>query len=248
MVPPRYLIVNADDFGQSAGVNQGIIMAHEHGIVTSASLMVRWPAAAEAAAYGHAHPALSLGLHLDLGEWSCCDGTWLPLYKVVPAGDAAAVAREIAKQLTAFEGLVGKPPTHLDSHQHCHREEPVHGLLAEAARRSGIPLRANHAAIRYCGDFYGQSDSGKSCSEAISTEGLIRILQRIPPGFTELACHPGLGDLPQGMYRRERELEVETLCDPRVRAVLATENIKLCSFADVAATLSDTASNQETKA
>lgn len=48
----RFLIVNADDFGQSPGVNRGIIEAHEHGIVTSASLMVRWPAATEAAAYG----------------------------------------------------------------------------------------------------------------------------------------------------------------------------------------------------
>src|SRR5437870_3779943 len=43
----RYLIVNADDFGLSPGVNRGIIEAHEHGIVTSASLMVRWPAAGE---------------------------------------------------------------------------------------------------------------------------------------------------------------------------------------------------------
>ena len=54
--PPalRRLIVNADDFGQSPGVNRGIIEAHQHGIVTSASLMVSWPAAAEAAAYGRA--------------------------------------------------------------------------------------------------------------------------------------------------------------------------------------------------
>jgi len=50
MFPQRYLIVNADDFGQSQGVNRGVIAAHEHGIVTSASLMVRWPAAIEAAA------------------------------------------------------------------------------------------------------------------------------------------------------------------------------------------------------
>src|SRR4051794_16830036 len=47
----RYVIVNADDFGQSRGINRGIILAHEQGIVTSASLMVRWAAAAEAAAY-----------------------------------------------------------------------------------------------------------------------------------------------------------------------------------------------------
>ena len=51
----RHLIVNADDFGQSAGINRGIIEAHEHGIVTSTSLMVRWPAAG--ARWGSASPS-----------------------------------------------------------------------------------------------------------------------------------------------------------------------------------------------
>ena len=64
----RQLIVNADDFGQSHSVNRGILAAHERGIVTSTSLMVRWPAAAKAAALGRTHPRLSLGLHVDLGD------------------------------------------------------------------------------------------------------------------------------------------------------------------------------------
>ena len=75
----RALIVNADDFGQSPGVNRGVIRAHERGIVTSVSLMVRWPASTEAAAYGRAHPALSVGLHVDLGEWVCRKGSWQAL-------------------------------------------------------------------------------------------------------------------------------------------------------------------------
>ena len=50
----RILIVNADDFGQSPGVNAGVIEAHERGIVTSASMMVCWPAAAGAADYARA--------------------------------------------------------------------------------------------------------------------------------------------------------------------------------------------------
>ena len=50
MSPSRILIVNADDFGLSAGVNCGIVEAHDKGIVTSASLMVHMPAAAEAVA------------------------------------------------------------------------------------------------------------------------------------------------------------------------------------------------------
>src|SRR5947209_10537262 len=115
-VRTRYLIVNADDFGQSPGVNQGIIEAHEHGIVTGASPMVRWPAAGEAASYGREHPEISVGLHLDLGEWICCDDDWIPLYEVVSLDDAGSVADEASRQLSSFCRLAGKPPTHIDSH------------------------------------------------------------------------------------------------------------------------------------
>ena len=71
MTTQRFLIVNADDFGQSSGVNRGIIQAHCTGIVTSTSLMVRWPAATEASALSLKYPDLNIGLHLDLGEWYC---------------------------------------------------------------------------------------------------------------------------------------------------------------------------------
>src|SRR5512144_520435 len=99
MPAKRYLIVNADDFGLSAGVNRGIIRAHEQGIVTSASLMVRWPAAADAARYALQHPRLSVGLHLDLAEWVYRDDQWTPLYRVVPPEDQSAVAAEVERQL-----------------------------------------------------------------------------------------------------------------------------------------------------
>src|SRR5262245_58205784 len=108
MALKRYLIVNADDFGQSHSVNSGIIEAHERGIVTSASLMVRWPAAAEAVAYSRQYPDLSLGLHVDFGEWAYRGEHWVPLYQVVPIHDTTAVADEMARQLTTFRRLVGK--------------------------------------------------------------------------------------------------------------------------------------------
>src|SRR5262249_16709084 len=125
MTAVRCLIVNADDFGQSPGVNRGVIAAHERGIVTSASLMVRWPAAAEAAAYARTHPDLGLGLHLDLGEWTYREGSWVARYLVAVPDDARAVSDEVGRQLAAFRSLVGRDPTHLDSHQHVHREDPV---------------------------------------------------------------------------------------------------------------------------
>src|SRR6478735_5703188 len=102
MPAERNLIVNADDFGQSPGVNQGIIQAHREGIVTSASLMVRWPAARPAAKLARDHPDLSLGLHIDLGEWAFRNEQWVPLYEVVAGDDAAAVADEVARQVEMF--------------------------------------------------------------------------------------------------------------------------------------------------
>src|SRR5262249_24976449 len=123
--PPerRVLIVNADDFGQSFGINDGVAQAHERGIVTSASLMVCWPASMEAANYAQEHRELSLGLHVDLGEWTYSGDNWVRVYQVVPEDDPTAVHDALASQLAAFRRLVGRDPTHLDSHQHAHREE-----------------------------------------------------------------------------------------------------------------------------
>jgi predicted glycoside hydrolase/deacetylase ChbG (UPF0249 family) len=226
----RYLIVNADDFGLSPGVNRGIIAAHEQGIVTSASLMVRWPAAPAAAAYGREHPQLSLGLHFDLGEWAYRDETWVSLYQVVPPADREAVSREAARQLTAFRDFVGRAPSHLDSHQHVHREEPARSVLLKMAWELGITLRHYAASVRYCGGFYGQDAKGRPSPEGIGADGLIRLLSQLPLGVTELGCHPGEGEDLDSMYVHERRNEVQTLCDPRVRAALAAQGIELCSF------------------
>src|SRR5258706_4403995 len=106
----RRLIVNADDFGLSVGVNRGIIEAHERGIVTSASLMVRPPAAPEAAAYARRNLGLGVGLHLDLGEWIFKDREWARLYEVVNAEDAEAGSHEVALQLEEIRKLTGPDP------------------------------------------------------------------------------------------------------------------------------------------
>jgi chitin disaccharide deacetylase len=231
-VARRLLIVNADDFGRSEGVNRGIAAAHERGIVTSASLMVRWPAAAAASRYARDHPDLSVGLHVDCGEWACRpDGDWVRLYQVVPDGDAGAVAEEVARQLDAFRTLVGREPTHLDSHQHVHRSEPARSVLRAVARELGVPLRGGRT-VRYLGCFYGQDDEGRPYPELIGVDALVEALTGLRQGWTELGCHPGLGADLDSMYQRERETEVRTLCDRRVREAVARLGIELRSFHD----------------
>lgn len=226
----RYLIVNADDFGQSAGVNRGVIQAHERGIVTSASLMVRWTAAADAADWAREHPELSLGLHVDLGEWAFRNGGWVAGYQVVPTDDGAKVRAEIRRQLEMFRVVVGGDPTHLDSHQHVHQSEPVRSIMLEVASELGVPLRGCTPGIRHEGGFYGQTGRGEPLPTAITVEALHALILGVALGATEMGCHPGLDVNLDTMYLREREDEVRVLCAPEVRDFLTAEGIELVSF------------------
>jgi chitin disaccharide deacetylase len=228
----RVLIVNADDFGRSPGVNEGVIRAHEHGVVTSATLMVRWPAAVEAAAYAR-RSSLSVGLHLDLGEWEYRDGEWHTRYQVLVTETADSVAEELNRQLEQFERLTGTPPTHLDSHQHVHRDEPARTALRQAGERLGIPVRWFTSGITYSGAFYGQDAKGTPLPEAITVEALVEVIRTLPAGVTELASHPAAEPDHDSAYGEERIREAETLCDPRVRAAIDRCGVDLRSFADL---------------
>jgi chitin disaccharide deacetylase len=230
----RYLIVNADDFGLSAGVNRGIVECAEHGVLTSASLMVRWPAAVEAGAYAQKNRAISIGLHVDLGEWVLRNGEWGLLYKVVDAADAKAVEREIHHQVAEFRRLVGRDPSHLDSHQHVHRHEPARAIMRKLAREFGVSLRECDPRVRYCGDFYGQGAEGESLPELLTMANLEKILASLPDGATELGCHPGYGDDLKSPYRRERAVEARVLCQPETRALIGRFGFQLCHFGDLA--------------
>jgi len=225
----KVLIVNADDFGRSPEVNRGVAVAHENGLVTSASLMVMRGGADEAAAYARSHPAMSVGLHCDLGEWLFRNGRWEQLVEM-----PGMPSEQIRQQLRVFEQLVGRHPTHLDSHQHVHREEPVASILGEIGGELGVPVRGRDVRVQYCGSFYGQSPTGEPLHHAISSEALITLIRTLDSGITELGCHPGIGtdaDLP---YGSERGIELQSLCDPRVRKAITDFGVDLRSFANYA--------------
>lgn len=232
-VMKRYLIVNADDFGLSPGVNRGVIECAEKGILTSASLMVRWPAAAEAAEYARKNPAISVGLHVDLGEWVCRNGEWELLYKVVDTENAKAVAEEIHRQLEEFKRLVGRNPSHLDSHQHIHRTEPSRSVMLKLAAEMNIPLRGATPRLSYCGDFYGQGADGESYPELLTVENFKKILTSLEAAITEIGCHPGYGDDLESPYCKERNQEIRVLCHPDTRANIESSGFELINFVEL---------------
>jgi chitin disaccharide deacetylase len=228
----RILIVNADDFGHSPEINAGVSEAHETGIVTSASLMVTRPWARAAAASASSTSSLDLGLHLDLCEWTYSNESWTLVYERVPTSDAEAVERQARAQLDRFRQLVGRDPTHLDSHQHVHLEGPVAAVAIELARELAVPLRERSSVIRYCGAFYGQTAKGEPFHEAITAERLVDLIETLPSGITEVCCHPGRGPI-SDRYGPERERELEVLCDSKPRAAIEREGIVLASFAEL---------------
>jgi predicted glycoside hydrolase/deacetylase ChbG (UPF0249 family) len=237
---PSHLIVNADDFGCNDGVNKAIAACHRAGTVTSASLMATGKAAEQAAALAADLPDLSVGLH------------WVgdrPGVAMVDLADADALRAELDRQLALFADLIGRPPTHLDSHHHLHLGSggpgaggpgsdspgsdspgwPVMDVFLAAAKPLGIPVRGLGPA-RFVGDFHGQTDGGQSDLDRVSLAALERILRReaAQGGTVEVCCHPGHETASmRSAYTVEREAELRTLTDPCLPGLIAELGFEL---------------------
>ncbi len=217
--PVRRLVVNADDFGLSQGVNAGIIEAHTQGIVTSTSLMVLAPAAEQGAALARDHPRLSVGLHFveEAG---------------VDLDDRAQTADAFAGQLRRFRDLTGADPTHVDSHHHVHAEGDGLAIFSELVAPLGVPLR-HDGRVHYIGGFWAQSEEGATDLDSVRRPFLLELIEtEALEGYTELACHPARvdGDF-SSSYLNEREVELGTLTEPGLREEIEARGVSLVSFA-----------------
>jgi chitin disaccharide deacetylase len=152
MSSSKHLIINADDFGISRGVNLGIVEAAQAGSVTSASMMVNLPDFADAVDRSTSCPNVSLGLHLNFtvgrpltGARSLTrrgTGEFYPFPSLLARAsvglvDASDVAAECLAQIDRMldEGI---KPTHLDSHRHVHAHPAFARAVVEAAAARGI--------------------------------------------------------------------------------------------------------------
>ncbi len=149
------LVVNADDYGFSPGVNRGVLEAHAAGVVSSVSVLVDTPGwDGAAAALRGAGPRLGVGLHFNLTAGAPLTagrtlrdgrtGRFFPLAALAIrafAGrlDPAEVAAECAAQLERL-AAAGVAITHLDGHRHVHVLPGVWGPAVEAARAHGVAV------------------------------------------------------------------------------------------------------------
>jgi predicted glycoside hydrolase/deacetylase ChbG (UPF0249 family) len=277
MEEAKYLIVNADDYGRTPGVSNGIREAHLRGIVTSTSALMNMPWIEEDLRIAvRETPDLGLGVHLVLtcgtplrspdrmetitGGHECFPDLQEFLRRL-PGVDPEQAAAEWETQIRRFIELTGRHPDHLDSHHHaaCFTEALFEKFLGLARRYrcgiripfptqsgfcDGLPQQFAGAVMDFVPRLLRKDPVpkpdwfiGTFYDELATYEQLLRILDQLEPGVSELMCHPGFADpalLNGSAYGKPREREVEILTMESIRQVLAGRGVQLINFADLA--------------
>jgi hypothetical protein len=245
----KRLIVNADDLGRTVGINDGIFEAHARGLVSSATLMVAYPAAVDASRRLADHPRLGIGLHVALTggrpllaperipSLVDADGRLASKPEGIAAPCPDEVRSEIEAQLGRFRALVGRAPTHLDSHHHSHRLPVVREALIAVALAEDLPVRNASPAVerrlREAGVATTDHFIDRFYGDEVRLNVLLEILERLPPGVTEVMCHPGRVDdelCAGSSYVDERANELELLTHPDALAAVAAGGIEPIDF------------------
>jgi chitin disaccharide deacetylase len=286
----KRLIVNADDFGLTAGVNRAIIEGHVQGIITSTSLLANGTAFDPAVAMASDHSKLGVGVHLNLTEGRPVSvpadvASLLNAHGLFVSGpvrqakrvligrvNLREVERELRSQIEKVRAA-GVQITHLDGHQHLHMLPPVLDLVIKLAREvaiggvrcaaehrvellqlmdrdrssslavlkqfltgralsmlsSSMKQKMRHAGLRFPDHFYGLTQTG-----FLDATAVMKILQHLRHGISELMCHPGYLDADlAGKPTRllgQREGELRALTEPAVKRLITEQAIELIHY------------------
>jgi hypothetical protein len=223
-------IVHADDFGYSRAVNRAIVCAHRRGALNSCSLMVSAAAVRHAVEIARPFTRLGIGLHVSLTTTLVSPPHDIPvlarmfpalldvvdawqagraphhallsqleqLEATVPVGE---LEHEFEAQVARFTRTVGRPPTHLDTHQHVHVRPFVRHALVGVARRHGLPIRQIDPAMRddlrangfTTTDHFAEAPTEGPCVDA-TIDDFVRQSIGHDRGIVEMLFHPGFHD------------------------------------------------------
>lgn len=246
------LIVNADDFGLTAGVNQAVLLAVRRGILSSASLMVNQEASEAAIQYLKSGLVPNAGVHLCITVGrpitdppkipSLVDEDGLfhrPSSFVRKAPNPRQILLEFKAQIEKALAR-GVPVTHLDTHHHIHRHPAVFEALTDAAQYYNLPVRHLDLGMRDELRRRGVATPDLFCGEWIGSEATLENFQRLVlaarnEGYQlmELMTHPGLADsalAARSSYVTERQRELAVLCAPETQAWLDEQGVELCDY------------------
>ena len=214
----KQLVVNADDFGFTRDVNEGIVYACRNGILTATTLMATGAAFDHAVQLARETPQLDIGVHLVLVGGAGYPATVAKLIQAVALGRIRIydeLANQVRKVLDA-----GLQPSHLDTHKHTHLLPPVLDAVARIAEEykipwirrpldlprhaQGVPWRTRvvsssfgflrrrfHAVLTRRGCVTTDYFAGFQMTGRYDANELSALIRGLPEGTTEFMCHPG---------------------------------------------------------
>ena len=249
------VIINADDFGFSRGINYGIIDSYKYGILTSTTLMANMPGFEHAVSLAGENPGLGVGVHLNLtcgypllkGHRTIVDpdtGRFknhrfyeTPDFQVDPEEVYREWDAQIRKVLEA-----GIQPTHLDSHHHTHSYGTNREVAIELARKYRLPLRNNFQGIPddivKTERFEPNFDLAATMPELLAKPYLHNLLADFETfASIELMCHPGYLDqvvIDESSLRENRTYMANFLMHSEFsRELKSNKKIRLGTYRDL---------------
>jgi len=223
------VLFNADDFGLTKGVTDGIIKAHTEGVVDSTTLMMNGYAVDYAVVQAKQNPSLKVGIHLVL-TWGKpmannvpdlikSDGTFKynNTFKNMELPTLIQVEKEWEAQIQAFL-QTGLPLHHIDSHHHVHGWEPLKEIIIKLAQKYAVPVRYVDSLKDYPEILLTETLWLDFYSDGVD-EKIFERLERLPHSSVEVMTHPAIidGDLKKvSSYVEKRAEELAILCSLEV--------------------------------
>ncbi|HCM1417213.1 TPA: chitin disaccharide deacetylase [Vibrio parahaemolyticus] len=243
------VIFNADDFGLTQGVNNGIVKSHQDGVVKSTTMMVGMDAEQNAIELANQNPDLKIGVHLRFTAGApltehpnLTNGrTYFVKYSELwnkQDFEAQAVYDEAKAQIDHFLSL-GLTLSHLDSHHHAHTHPQIFPIVQKLAKEHRVPLRGSGICHQPMTTSYFFSD--EFYDQKVSLDGLMQHLLSLKENYdvVEVMCHPAYADQPLIMksgYALQRELELQVLTSPILKEQLAQHGIAVTDYSALVST------------
>ena len=226
-----HLIVNADDYGYTKSVSDGIVYGHKNGIISSTTVMCNMPYVEYGCSLAKECPNLGFGVHLNLtvgqpltDNKTLCDTNGNFLDKVTIRKtqiDRDELYGEWKAQIEKFISVFKQLPTHLDSHHSVHDfNEFQLDVSSQLANEYGIPMR-RYSDYAFSMGFFGDS---------VSVRSLMQLLENNRNDKLELMVHPGFCDLElyrDSSYNFGRVKELDVLCDSDILEYVNKKGIVL---------------------
>lgn len=227
------VIINADDFGYTKAVTEGIIEGYHRGIIRSTTALCNMGYVEYGKKLLKDCPDLAVGVHLtltlgkSLTENQTLTDEFGYFYKPEMLRehmfDPQEVYLEFKAQIEKYIEIFGRKPSHLDSHHGMHDFHDNYLATERLAKEYQLPVR-RYSDYLFVKEFV---------NEKISVEGLIDILEKYKNKNIEIMTHPGNCDLElyeKSSYSLNRVVELSILCHQDIKDYIKENKIVVTNY------------------